>query len=110
MRYILDRSHSEASPAWSFDPGQAREKITVDYSIIARFHSESTDDMVFVAAGLGSIGTSSAAEFVTSTDRMQELEAHAPAHWERLNMEAVLQTEVVDGHAGHTKVLASFFW
>jgi hypothetical protein len=110
VRYILDRTHNESTSNWSLDPGVPRDKITVDYSIIARFHSESTDDIVFVAAGLGSIGTSSAVEFATSADDMQELATHAPAHWEKQNMEVVLETEVVDGHAGHTKVVASTFW
>jgi hypothetical protein len=63
-----------------------------------------------VVAGLGSGGTESASKFVTSSAAMNQLTGTAPRNWRNMNMEAVLETEVIGGRAGHTRVIATEFW
>jgi hypothetical protein len=85
-------------------------EFSKDYAIIGRFHSDITDGMVVVVAGLGLPGTSSAGQYVDSPDKMHEVFSLAPKDWKGGNFEAVLQVGVVQGSAGHVQVIASHFW
>lgn len=87
-----------------------RSKVAVDYSVIARFHSEVTDGPVMVVAGVAPMSTQAAAEFVTSPDRIDEALRYAPRSWRGQNVEVVLATEIVNGVPGHTKIVRTAFW
>jgi hypothetical protein len=84
--------------------------ITHDYAIIARFQANMTDGVVMVVAGLGSGGTESASKFINSASYMSQLVSQAPRNWRSMNMEAVLETEVIGGRAGHPHIIATEFW
>jgi hypothetical protein len=89
------------------DPSSDHSK---DYAIVARFHSDITDSMAVVVAGLGPSGTSSAGQYVSSPERLQEITSRAPKGWKGVNFEAVLQVDVIQGSAGHAQVIATRFW
>jgi hypothetical protein len=63
-----------------------------------------------VVAGLGAGGTESASKFINSSAFMNQLAASAPRNWRNMNVEAVLETEVIGGRTGHTRVIATEFW
>jgi hypothetical protein len=63
-----------------------------------------------LVAGLGSGGTESASKFIHSAAYMSQLANQAPRNWRSMNMEAVLETEVIGGRAGHPHIIASEFW
>jgi hypothetical protein len=112
---IEDRQHPETG-GWSVDlaqpidlsqpAGHDRE----DYALIARIFDQTTGRPVLVVAGLGANGTAAAVRFLLDPTRTAELVAHAPPHWDRLNMEAVLRTQILDNHAGPPALVASTFW
>jgi hypothetical protein len=106
---IVDRQHHPGSP-WTVDFQQPVSAITHDYAIIARFQANMTDGVVMVVAGLGSGGTESASKFINSAAYMSQLAGQAPRNWRSMNMEAVLETEVIGGRAGHPHIIATEFW
>jgi hypothetical protein len=106
---IVDRNGQLGSP-WTFDLQQPISAMTHDYSVIARFQASMTDGEVMVVAGLGAGGTESASKFISSSAFANQLAASAPHDWRNMNMEAVLETEVIGGRTGHTRVIATEFW
>jgi hypothetical protein len=106
---IADRKNQPGSP-WTVDFHQPISAMTHDYAIIARFQANMTDGEVMVIAGLGSGGTESASKFVSSAAYMTQLARHAPRNWRSMNMEAVVETEVIGGRAGHPHIVAAEFW
>ncbi len=106
---IADRKNQAGSP-WTVDFDQPISAMTHDYAIIARFQANMTDGEVMVIAGLGSGGTESASKFVSSAAYMTELARQAPRNWRSMNMEAVVETEVIGGRAGHPHIIAAEFW
>lgn len=106
---ITDRKNHPGSP-WTVDFRQPISAITHDYAIIARFQANMTDGEVMVVAGLGSGGTESASKFINSATYMKQLASQAPRDWRTMNMEAVLETEVIGGRAGHPHIIAAEFW
>jgi hypothetical protein len=106
---IADRKNQPGSP-WTVDFHKPVSAMTHDYAIIARFHANMTDGEVMVIAGLGSGGTESASKFVSSAAYMTQLARHAPRNWRSMNMEAVVETEVIGGRAGHPQIIAAEFW
>jgi hypothetical protein len=106
---IVDRNGQLGSP-WTFNLQQPISAMTHDYAIIARFQASMTDGEVMVVAGLGAGGTESASKFVSSSAFMKQLAASAPHNWRNMNMEAVLETEVIGGRTGHTRIIATEFW
>jgi len=89
---------------------QAPDHSVEDYAIVARIFDQTTGRPVLVAAGLGANGTAAAAEFLLDPARTAELTAHAPRDWQRLNMEAVIRTQILDNHAGPPHLVACTFW
>jgi hypothetical protein len=41
---------------------------------------------------------------------MRQLNSEATRNWRTMNMEAVLETELIGGRAGHSRIVASEFW
>jgi hypothetical protein len=106
---IVDRKNQSGSP-WTFSLRQPISQLTHDYAIIARFQASMTDGEVMVVAGLGAGATESASKFINSSTYKSELASRAPRDWSKMNMEAVLETEVIGGRAGHTHIIATEFW
>ena len=105
---IVDRKN-QPTP-WKFDLQQPISAMTHDYAIVARFQASMTDGEVMVVAGLGAGGTESASKFINSSAFINQLAASAPRNWRNMNVEAVLETEVIGGRTGHTRVIATEFW
>ena len=95
---------------WGIDFGQRLDTVTRDYGLLARFDSEVTDQPVILVGGLSALGTQSIGEFATDARSMQSLESMIPPGKSFRNVEAVLETEVVDGKPGHSRVVAVDFW
>jgi len=106
---IEDRQHPELG-GWSLDLAQPTDRSGEDYAIVARIFDQTTGRPVLVAAGLGANGTAAAAQFLLDPARAAEFTAHAPRDWQRLNMEAVIRTQILDNHAGPPHLVACTFW
>jgi hypothetical protein len=106
---IEDRQHPEQG-GWNADLTKPTDRITEDYALVARIFDQTTGRPVLVVAGLGANGTAAAAEFLLDPAKNAELAAHAPKNWQRLNMEAVLKTQILDNHAGPPRLVVCTFW
>jgi hypothetical protein len=105
---IVDHKHPGS--AWSFDFTKSVTVNTRDYAIVARLRSDLTEGPVMIVAGLGAGATESAGEFVSSPEYLRQVGAVAPANWRRKNLELVLEVPMVDGKAGHARIVAADFW
>jgi hypothetical protein len=110
IRSIIEHQPSGDVPIGTVGDDVPSLQPSKDYAIVARFHSDTTDGMVVVVAGLGIPGTGSAGQYVSTPEKVNEILARAPKGWGGVNFEAVIQTDVVQGTAGHSEVIASHFW
>lgn len=106
---ILDRAHPEQRD-WHIDFDQPYRQQTEDYAIVGRFFDKTINAPVFVIAGISTNGTKAAGEFSVSRRRLDDLMQGAPRGWEKMNFEAVLKVDVVQGRMGAVQVVAKNFW
>lgn len=106
---IVDRK-SQKPTNWATSWDLPYEKLTRDYAIVARIHDSTTGQPVIIAAGIGEEGTEAAGETLYNPVYLDSLIAKLPANWEQMNMEAVIETQVIEGHPGPPSVLAVEFW
>jgi hypothetical protein len=77
---------------------------------VARIHDSTTGQPVIIAAGISEEGTEAAGEILYNPVYLDSLLAKAPADWEQKNLEAVIETQVIQGHSGPPNVLAVETW
>ena len=106
--WIYDARNLKAH--WGIDFGQRLDTVTRDFGLLARFDSQVTDQPTILVGGLSALGTQSIGEFATDERSMQSLEDMMPSGKSFRNVEAVMETEVIDGKSGHSRVVAVDFW
>jgi len=94
---------------WSsqYDP---KRGYSVDYGVVTRLLDAKSGQFLVSAAGIGSPGTQAAGELISNSAYLEELLRTAPPDWSRKNMQAVVQTNVIDSIPGPPHVIASYFW
>jgi hypothetical protein len=111
---IVDRRkndmHPSARTTWATAWDLPYERLARDYAIVARFRDSMTGQPMVIAAGISEEGTEAAGELITKPNDLAELLRNAPANWRTMNMEAIIETQVIDGHAGPPQVRAVEFW
>lgn len=95
---------------WQVDFKLPYSKLPADYAIVARYVDPLIEQPVMIAAGIGENGTISASEFVTSQKLIEDMNKLAPKNWNHKNVEVVLESQVIDGHAAPPHIIASQFW
>jgi hypothetical protein len=106
---IVDRK-SPQQTSWATAWDLPYQKLSRDYAIVARIHDNTTGQPVIVAAGISEEGTEAAGEILYNPVYLDSLLAKLPPNWENLNMEAVIETQVIEGHPGPPNVLAVATW
>jgi hypothetical protein len=106
---IVDRK-SQKETTWATAWDLPYEKLSRDYAIVARIHDNTTGQPVIIAAGISEEGTEAAGEILYNPVYLDSLIARLPANWEQLNMEAVIETQVIEGHPGPPSILAVETW
>jgi len=106
---IVDRK-SPKQTSWATAWDLPYQKLSRDYAIVARIHDNTTGQPVIVAAGISEEGTEAAGEILYNPVYLDSLIAKLPAKWEQLNMEAVIETQVIEGHPGPPNILAVETW
>ena len=106
---LVDRK-SHTGTTWATAWDLPYEKLSRDYAIVARIHDSTTGQPVIIAAGISEEGTEAAGEILYNPEYLESLLAKAPADWDQKNMEAVIQTQVIGGHAGPPTILAVETW
>jgi hypothetical protein len=108
-RRLVDRK-SPQKRFWTLQWQVPYTKLAKDYAIIARIHDKVTGQPVIILAGILGEGTEAASEVVSKPAYLDEMLKKAPGDWDQLNLEAVIETNVIEGHAGPPNVLAVETW
>jgi hypothetical protein len=110
FQHGMIRDRQNATKVWAHHPDLPYSKLTDDYGIVSRFVDKRTEQTVVVVAGLGRDGTIAASEFVTEPRYLETLASLAPRGWERMNVQVVISTELINGNAGPPKIVDKYFW
>ena len=106
---LVDRN-SSTKTTWATAWDLPYQKLSRDYAIVARIHDKTTGQPVIIAAGISEEGTEAAGEILYNPEYLNSLLAKAPSNWEEKNMEAVIETQVIEGHPGPPNILAVETW
>jgi len=106
---LVDRK-SRKGTSWATAWDLPYEKLSRDYALVARIHDSTTGQPVIIAAGISEEGTEAAGEILYNPVYLDTLLSKAPRDWERRNMEAVIETQVIQGHSGPPNILAVETW
>lgn len=106
---LVDRK-SPAKTSWATAWDLPYEKLARDYAIVARIHDQTTGQPVIIAAGISEEGTEAAGEILYKPQDLDSLVARLPRDWDKKNLEAVIETQVIEGHPGPPSILAVDSW
>ena len=99
----LSWSVNRESEAWTTEQKK-------DYALISRAWNPTTEEVVVIAGGLTSYGTTAASEFLTSSNYLQEMANNITSNWASKNLQVVLETTILDGNSGPPRVVATHVW
>ena len=106
---LVDRK-SQNQNGWASQWDPSHKKLVSDYALIARIHDSTTGQPVIIIAGILSGGTEAASEVLYNPDYLNLMLDKAPKDWDRLNIEAVIETHITDGHPGPPEILKVETW
>ncbi len=109
MRKLVDRKSAQPR-FWTLEWQVPHTKLARDYAIVARIHDNVTGQPVIIVAGILGEGTQAASEVVSNPVYLDAMLEKAPRNWEQLNLEAVIETNVIDGNPGPPNILAVETW
>jgi hypothetical protein len=120
LRFTFDRGVSDREPprirdtlnpqrSWSL-PHIYPEPQTKDYAIVTRTFDPVTREPFVSLAGLHSFGNQIAGEFVSQESSWNELASRAPASWEKMNLQVVLETNIIGTTPSSPKIIDAYFW
>jgi hypothetical protein len=108
-RKIVDRK-SPHPRFWTLQWEVPYTKLAKDYAIVARIHDNVTGQPVIILGGILGEGTEAASEVVSNPAYMDAMLKKAPKNWAQLDLEAVIETNVIDGKPGPPNILAVEAW
>jgi hypothetical protein len=65
---------------------------------------------MMIAAGIGQYGTQSAAEFLSSPEKINAFARTAPVGWNGKNLQIVIHVKVVDDVPASEEIVATYQW
>jgi hypothetical protein len=109
VRKVVDRK-SAPKKIWTLQWQVPGKSLARDYAIVARLHDTVTGEPVIILAGILGEGTEAASEVVSNPAYLDAMLQKAPKNWGQLNLEAVIEANVIDGHPGPPAVIAVETW
>jgi hypothetical protein len=109
VREVVDRK-SAPPKIWTLQWQVPGKSLARDYAIVARLHDTVTGEPVIVLAGILGEGTEAASEVVSNPAYLDSMLQKAPKNWDQLNLEAVIEAKVIEGHPGPPTVIAVETW
>lgn len=120
LRFTFDRSASDRDVPRIRDnqnPGRSWSLPSIfpkpqdkDYAIVTRTFDPVSHTPFVSLAGLHSFGNQIAGEFVSEESLWDELARSAPAGWEKMNLQVVLETDVVGTTPSAPRIVDTYFW
>jgi hypothetical protein len=109
VRNVVDRTTSPRR-LWTLQWLVPGKSLARDYAVVARLHDKVTGEPVIILAGIVGEGTEAASEVVSNPTYLDALLQKAPKNWDQLNLEAVIEANVIEGHPGPPTVVAVQTW
>ena len=109
VQRLVDRRNPKQT-VWGLAGNLAYRNFVTDYAIVARIHDNVTGQPVIIVGGILDRGTEAASEVLYNPVYLDALLAKAPRNWDRLNLEAVIETHLVESHPGPPAILAVETW
>jgi len=120
LRFTFNRGNSDREPpqirdaqnpgrSWSL-PYTYPGPQTKDYAIVTRTFDPVTHEPFVSLAGLHSFGNQIAGEFVAQESSWNEVSRRAPAGWEKMNMQILLETDIVGPTPTSPRIIDVDFW
>jgi hypothetical protein len=109
VRKVVDRK-STPQRMWTLQWQVPGKSLARDYAVVARLHDKVTGEPVIILAGILGEGTEAASEVVSNPAYLDAILQKAPKNWEQLNLEAVIEANVIEGHPGPPTVDAVETW
>jgi hypothetical protein len=107
-RMVVDRKNPHRF--WPLQWDVPDRTLATDYAIVARIHDNTTGQPVIIVAGILGEGTQAASEVLYNPTYLNAMLQKAPKNWDRLNLEAVIETHVIDGNPGPPEILDVESW
>jgi hypothetical protein len=107
VQKLIDRKNPQRF--WTVQRDASGE-VATDYAIVARIHDDVTGQPVIIAAGILGEGTEAASEVLYNPAYLNAMLAKAPKNWDGKNLEAVIETHVIEGNPGPPEVLDVESW
>jgi hypothetical protein len=95
---------------WSLNYDMPYARVSQDFAIVARLFNPNMDQTQVIAAGIGENGTIAAGEFISDPRFLAQIAGRGPRNWARKNLEAVIETQVIDEQTGPPHLVAIYFW
>jgi hypothetical protein len=108
VRRLVDRENPKRF--WTLQWEVPGQKLAIDYALVARIHDTVTGEPVIIAAGILGEGTQAASEVLYNPTYMDAMLARAPKDWEQKNLEAVIETHVIEGNPGPPTIVDVATW
>jgi hypothetical protein len=99
----------QGGQSWSAKFGPHGE-VLEDFGVVTRLLNSKTGKFVVATAGLQAEGTQAAAEFVSSSELLEQALHTLPPDWTEKNLQFVVQTMVTDSIPGPPQAVASYSW
>jgi hypothetical protein len=109
VREVVDRKRSPRG-VWTLQWQVPGKSLARDYALVARLHDKVTGEPVIILAGILGEGTEAASEVVSNPAYLDAMLQKASKNWEQLNLEAVIEANVIEGHPGPPTVVAVETW
>jgi hypothetical protein len=109
IRKVVDRT-SSPKRIWTLQWQVPGKSLARDYAVVARLHDTVTGEPVIILAGILGEGTEAASEVVSNQAYLDAVLQKAPKNWDQLNLEAVIEANVIEGHPGPPTVVAVQTW
>jgi hypothetical protein len=109
IRGVVDRTTSPKT-IWALQWQVPGKTLARDYAVVARLHDKVTGEPVIILAGILGEGTEAASEVVSNQAYLDAVLEKAPKNWDQLNLEAVVEANVIEGHPGPPTVVAVRTW
>jgi hypothetical protein len=108
-RWISDRLNPN-NRNWSNTRGETPEKEVERFALISRISDPAVGENIVSIAGLSSLSTDAAAEFLSERTYMEKIAAGAPKLWDHKNIQIVISVRSDGSNYGPPKVEAVHFW
>lgn len=109
VREVVDRK-SVPRRIWMLQWQVPTKSLARDYAVVARIHDQVSGQPVIILAGILGEGTEAASEVVSNPAYLDAMLQKAPKNWNQLNLEAVIEANVIEGHPGPPTVVAVETW